>query len=273
MMISFPDFVLVLVLVLVVTVQTPRRLSRTGRCGSAARLNFEVSFIDKKIQINICQIGFEGLHIRCFTGGCWEHIPFPDWSWVQGILVADLIEGRRSDNIRTSILSGCSGPSSLQCFDHQTGAKAHPVPETLALAPQVSPGYISHTYQKEGTIKLGKFVPHSTPFLDFVGPISRTNPTLQCIFGANFPTTFLEPLQLERYSAHPWWFLQTPNIRKWVIFCGFDPYKGVILSSFSVLLCARFIYFSHDRRGSLCSTACGQLNIFKRQLFNFCPKL
>ena len=39
----------VLVLVLVVTVQTPRRLSRTGRCGSAARLNFEVSFIDKKI--------------------------------------------------------------------------------------------------------------------------------------------------------------------------------------------------------------------------------
>ena len=39
--------VLVLVLVLVDTVQTPQQLSRTGRCGSAARLNFEVSFIDK----------------------------------------------------------------------------------------------------------------------------------------------------------------------------------------------------------------------------------
>ena len=38
---------IVLVLVLVDTVQTPRRLSRTGQCGSAARLNFEVSFIDK----------------------------------------------------------------------------------------------------------------------------------------------------------------------------------------------------------------------------------
>ena len=50
----------------------------TGQCGSAEKINFEVSFVNKKFKVNISQAGFENLHIRSFTGGCWEHIPFLD---------------------------------------------------------------------------------------------------------------------------------------------------------------------------------------------------